>query len=192
MLHRRAPRWYAHPIMLHFASDALDRWRVGTASTPGGPLAVAWSGDVVVAASFEGLPAVLFGRSLTGSALPGWLAQLARLAYREGLAETPWTLLDPGTTPLQQAALSAAARIPAGALASYGDVAQAIGRPRAARAVGQAMSRSPADLFIPTHRVVRHDGRPASCQLTGAGARLRQWEAEHAGTQTLARLATRG
>jgi O-6-methylguanine DNA methyltransferase len=166
--------------MLQFAREALDPWHLGAAPTPVGPLAVAWSAEVVVAASFDGLPVVLLGRPLTAATLPSWLEQIATQAYREGLAETPWTLLDPGTTSLQQAALAAAARIPAGTLASYGDVAQAIGRPRAARAVGQAMSRSPAALLIPTHRVVRHNGQPAAGQEGGVGERLRQWEAEHA------------
>ena len=175
-----APKWYAHVNMLQFAREALDPWHLGTVSTPVGPLAVAWAANVVVAASFNGLPPILFGRALTSVAPPDWLAQLTSQAYGHGLADRPWTLLDPGLTALQQAALAAAVRIPAGALASYGDVALASGRPRAARAVGQAMSRSPADLLIPTHRVVRHNGQPAACQQGGVGERLRQWEAEHA------------
>lgn len=167
--------------MLQFSRDTREPWHLSIVATPVGPLAVAWSADAaVVAASFDGLPAILFGRALNPTPVPDWLAQLANQAHRQGLAKTPWTLLDPGLTPLQQAALAAAARIPAGALASYGDLAAEVGRPRAARAVGQAMSRSPADLFIPTHRVVRHTGQPAACQRGGVGERLRQWEAEHA------------
>lgn len=178
--------------MLQFANQAPEPWHLGTVSTPVGPLAVAWAAEhVVVAASFAGLPAILFGRALNPVAPPDWLAELTRHAYGHGLAEIPWTLLDPGLTALQQAALAAAARIPAGALASYGDVAQAIGRPRAARAVGQAMSRSPADLLIPTHRVVRHNGHAAACQAGGVGERLRQWEAEHAVELTAAAIPRR-
>ena len=166
--------------MLQFSPDTREPWQFSTVATPVGPLAVAWSADVVVAASFAGLPAILFGRALNPAVLPNWLAQLADRACRRGSAEIRWMLLDPGLTLLQQGALTAAAGIPAGALASYGDLAREVGRPRAARAVGLAMSRSPADLFIPTHRVVRHNGLPAAGQKGGVGERLRQWEAEHA------------
>ena len=177
--------------MLQFSPDTREPWHLSTVATPVGPLAVAWSADVVVAASFEGLPNMLFGRALNPAVLPDWLAQLADRACRRGLAETRWTLLDPGLTLLQQGALAAAARIPAGARASYGDLAREVGRPRAARAVGLAMSRSPADLFIPTHRVVRHNGQPAAGQQGGAGERLRQWEATHAVPATRVPTASR-
>ncbi len=177
--------------MLQLSHDTREPWHSSSVATPVGPLAVAWFADVVVAAAFDGLPATLFGRVLTTEVPPTWLVGMVDEACQRGLVETRWTLLDPGLTPLQQAALAAAARIPAGALASYGDVAQAIGRPRAARAVGQAMSRSPADLFIPTHRVVRHNGQPAAGQLGGVGDRLRRWEAEHVGQHTPVIIPTR-
>ena len=41
---------------------------------------------------------------------------------------------------------------------SYGDVARAVDRPFAARAVGQAMSKNPLPLFVPCHRVIAADG----------------------------------
>ncbi len=47
-------------------------------------------------------------------------------------------------------------RIPRGRVATYGQLAALLGRPRAARAVGQAMRRCPADL--PWHRVVNVQG----------------------------------
>ncbi|HZE99284.1 MAG TPA: methylated-DNA--[protein]-cysteine S-methyltransferase [Planctomycetota bacterium] len=49
-------------------------------------------------------------------------------------------------------------RIPAGETRSYGEVADAAGRPGAARAVGNAMSKNPICLFIPCHRVVASTG----------------------------------
>jgi len=45
-----------------------------------------------------------------------------------------------------------------GETASYGEVARRIGRPRAARAVGGAVSRNPVGLLVPCHRVVAGDG----------------------------------
>ena len=61
-------------------------------------------------------------------------------------------------TPFEQAALRAAARIPVGEVRSYSWVASQIGRPRAARAVGQVMARNPLPLLFPCHRVVDASG----------------------------------
>ena len=49
-------------------------------------------------------------------------------------------------------------RIPAGALATYGDVAAAVGQPRAARAVGAAIGRNPVSWLVPCHRVILANG----------------------------------
>ena len=50
-------------------------------------------------------------------------------------------------------------RIPSGALAGYGDVAVAIGRPTAARAVAAAIAANPMAVLIPCHRVIRQSGQ---------------------------------
>lgn len=67
------------------------------------------------------------------------------------------------------------ARVPAGRVTTYGDIALALGWPRHARMVGQAMARCPNDL--PAHRVVTHSGAVArACKGTpieGHIARLR-------------------
>ena len=62
--------------------------------------------------------------------------------------------------------LSAVGRIPAGRVATYGDVAAAAGRPRAARAVGNIMRECTAR-DVPCHRVIAAGG-----QLGGYGGRL--------------------
>ncbi|GAC1422021.1 MAG: hypothetical protein NVSMB5_15400 [Candidatus Velthaea sp.] len=61
-------------------------------------------------------------------------------------------------TPFEQAALRAAAQIPAGEVRSYGWVATQMGAPNAARAVGRVMARNPVPLLYPCHRVVDSSG----------------------------------
>ena len=51
---------------------------------------------------------------------------------------------------------AAVRRIPRGRVATYGQIARMIGRPRAARVVGYALSAAPAD--VPCHRVVSRQG----------------------------------
>jgi methylated-DNA-[protein]-cysteine S-methyltransferase len=55
------------------------------------------------------------------------------------------------------AVLEACRRIPRGQTRSYSWVASQIGKPRAARAVGQALARNPLPIIVPCHRVVRAD-----------------------------------
>ena len=50
-------------------------------------------------------------------------------------------------------------RIPAGRVATYGTLAEAMGNPGAARAVGRAMAMNPYAPDVPCHRVVASDGR---------------------------------
>ena len=50
-------------------------------------------------------------------------------------------------------------RIPRGRVATYRDIARAIGRPRAYRAVGNALNKNPHAPAVPCHRVVASDGR---------------------------------
>lgn len=70
-------------------------------------------------------------------------------------------------TAFQHAVWDALMEIPCGATASYGEVAKAIGRPGAARAVGLANSVNPIALIVPCHRVIGADG-----SLTGYGGGL--------------------
>jgi methylated-DNA-[protein]-cysteine S-methyltransferase len=50
------------------------------------------------------------------------------------------------------------ARIPKGKLTTYGDIAMALGTPRAARAVGNALNKNPYAPAVPCHRVVGSTG----------------------------------
>ena len=49
-------------------------------------------------------------------------------------------------------------RIPRGRVATYGQIAMLLGRPRAARAVGTALARNPFAPTVPCHRIIRADG----------------------------------
>jgi methylated-DNA-[protein]-cysteine S-methyltransferase len=69
--------------------------------------------------------------------------------------------------PFHRRLLLAARRIPYGEVRTYGWLAKQTGRPRAARAAGQAMAANPLPLVIPCHRVVGAGGA-----LTGFGGGL--------------------
>ena len=73
--------------------------------------------------------------------------------------------LAPAGTPFQREVWSALRAIPYGQTRSYKDIAAAVGRPAACRAVGMANNRNPLPIVVPCHRVVG-----ASGALTGYAA----------------------
>lgn len=75
--------------------------------------------------------------------------------------------LAPRGTEFQQRVWSELRRIPCGETRTYGEIARAIGEPRACRAVGMANNRNPIAILIPCHRVIGRDG-----SLTGYAAGL--------------------
>ncbi len=62
-------------------------------------------------------------------------------------------------TPFQKKVLEVVKTIPYGETKSYKWVAERMGNPRAARAIGQALKRNPYPEIIPCHRVIRSDGK---------------------------------
>lgn len=66
--------------------------------------------------------------------------------------------LDLRGTPFQRAVWDALLEIPYGESRSYADVARAVGRPKAQRAVGSANNANPVALIVPCHRVIAADG----------------------------------
>lgn len=66
--------------------------------------------------------------------------------------------IDIGGTQFQRKVWSALMEIPYGETRSYNEVAEAIGQPKAYRAVANACAANPVGLIIPCHRVVRKDG----------------------------------
>jgi O-6-methylguanine DNA methyltransferase len=67
--------------------------------------------------------------------------------------------IDKYGTEFQRAVWRALLRIPEGRVTSYGEIARAIGRPGAVRAVGSAVGKNPFAPGVPCHRVVPADGR---------------------------------
>jgi AraC family transcriptional regulator of adaptative response/methylated-DNA-[protein]-cysteine methyltransferase len=65
--------------------------------------------------------------------------------------------IDIQATAFQSQVWQALREIPCGETRSYSDIAKAIGRPKAVRAVGRACASNPVALVIPCHRVIRED-----------------------------------
>ena len=84
------------------------------------------------------------------------------MAQVVGFVETPAAgldlPLDVRGTAFQQRVWQALRAIPAGATASYTDIAKRIGAPKAVRGVAQACAANPIAVAVPCHRVVRSDG----------------------------------
>lgn len=101
-------------------------------------------------------------------------AQLAE--YFAGRRTTFDLPLAPTGSAWEQAAWRHLRTIPPGTTASYGDMAAALGRPGAARAVGRANGLNFIAIIIPCHRVIAADGK-----LTGYGGGLwrKQWLLDH-------------
>ena len=139
---------------------------VATVESPIGKLFVGFRHTGITAIALdrgEGEEAVLarlqrrLGRGLIPSLVPQWVRDTVEAffrTHRPDLDKVDITEL----TPFEQSALRAAATIPPGEVRSYGWVAEAIGQPTAARAVGRAMARNPVPLLYPCHRVVDATG----------------------------------
>ena len=90
--------------------------------------------------------------------------------------------LAPEGTAFQRQVWEALTRIPYGAVVSYKAIAEAVGRPKAVRAVGGANGKNPIPIVVPCHRVIGSNGT-----LTGFGggletkSRLIELEKRHCG-----------
>ena len=129
-------------------------------------------GDLVLAGDDAGLRRILFAAdpvpadwTLDPALLPAARQQMAE--YFAGTRRGFDLPLAPAGTPFQQRVWRALLEIPYGGTASYGALAQRIGSPGAARAVGLANNRNPLPIIIPCHRVIGADG-----SLTGYGGGL--------------------
>jgi O-6-methylguanine DNA methyltransferase len=122
----------------------------------------------------------------SGRGLAGWLRRVAPDArcvegfapnrqairelqeYLEGKRTEFELALDLRGTPFQLEVWSALREIPYGETRSYAEIARAVGRPHAVRAVGAANGANPLAIVVPCHRVIASDGH-----LGGYGGGLR-------------------
>jgi O-6-methylguanine DNA methyltransferase len=87
--------------------------------------------------------------------------------------KTPITLIG---TPFQQAVWAAVQEIPYGQTRSYADIARAIGKPKAVRAVGTAIGANPVWIIVPCHRVIQSNGGLGGY---AGGIERKKWLLEH-------------
>ena len=73
-------------------------------------------------------------------------------------SSSDWTAYAADVTPFQRKVYAAVRKIPRGQTRSYQWVAQQIGQPNAARAVGQALNKNRRIDLVPCHRVIASDG----------------------------------
>lgn len=127
--------------------------RYESIDTPAGPVSFATDGERVVR--------VVLGRAESGEGRASPLDREVRRQLREYFAgrrrefDLP---VAPDRPPFARAVLAEVAGIPFGKTLSYGEVAAAVGKPLAARAVGQAVGSNPLPLLIPCHRVLAANG----------------------------------
>lgn len=79
--------------------------------------------------------------------------------YLEGKRDHFDLPLDLRATPFQLRVYEALAQVPFGEVRTYTEIAEAIGQPRAVRAVGTANGANPVSLVIPCHRIVAAGGK---------------------------------
>jgi methylated-DNA-[protein]-cysteine S-methyltransferase len=150
---------------------------LGYASTPLGRVRVVTSGQDLVGLCFDGgertprTSGLADGRS---DALRAVRTQLGE--YFTGSRRTFDLPLRLEGTPFQLEVWAALLDLPLGTVATYGEIARQLGRPRAARAVGAANGRNPISIVVPCHRLVGAAG-----DLTGYGGGLerKRWLLAH-------------
>ncbi len=136
------------------AASPLDRLLVG--ATMRGVCALYLGDDdgALEAALSAEYPAAHIARDDAGLGL--WVE--AVLAHLEGRAPHLSLPLDVRATAFQRQVWEALRAIPYGETRSYSDIARAIGRPTAVRAVARACATNRVSVVVPCHRVVREDG----------------------------------
>lgn len=159
--------------------DLFLRWEAmapGVYASGGAGLAIAWGvfdspfGELLAAGTKHGLCGLGFS-AVQGRAavLDDFRARWPAASFREdGAALAPWVeaaLARRGEVrlaamggPFHLKVWEALLAIPEGHVTTYSDIAQAIGHPRAARAVGSAVGANPVSWLIPCHRVLRREG----------------------------------
>jgi methylated-DNA-[protein]-cysteine S-methyltransferase len=134
--------------------------------SPIGPLFLAASDRGVCRISFEPDPeqhlellARTFGPRVLRSSAPVETARRELDEYFAGRRQAFEVTTDVrAAAPFAQRVLAELARVPFGETTTYGALAQKVGAPRAARAVGTVMNRNTLPIVLPCHRVVGSNG----------------------------------
>lgn len=137
-------------------------------SSPVGRLLLSGGANALRGISFQGgsrAAALAAGWKLDREPFRDAIAQLE--AYFAGERREFELALAPEGTPFQREVWAMLRGIPYGETVSYGELAERLARPGAARAVGAANGRNPIPIVIPCHRVVGANG-----SLTGFGGGL--------------------
>jgi AraC family transcriptional regulator of adaptative response/methylated-DNA-[protein]-cysteine methyltransferase len=135
------------------------------------------SGKVLVGATERGVSAVYLGDSETkllgelreeypraeiapaAESYGKWVTEIVgRIEGRAADLEVP---LDLQATAFQRRVWQELQRIPRGTTRTYSQVARAMGKPKAVRAVARACATNPVSIVVPCHRVIREDGKLA-------------------------------
>ncbi|MEU9099751.1 methylated-DNA--[protein]-cysteine S-methyltransferase [Streptomyces sp. NPDC048361] len=137
--------------------------------SPYGPLTLVATDGVLSRLSMENQrhrpPQETFGERADDGPFPEVIHQLE--AYFAGELTTFELDLKMAGTPFQQRVWHQLQQIPYGQTRSYGELAEALGSPKASRAVGLANGRNPVGIIVPCHRVIGANG-----SLTGYGGGL--------------------
>jgi AraC family transcriptional regulator of adaptative response/methylated-DNA-[protein]-cysteine methyltransferase len=161
------------------------RIRFGTARSPFGRVLLAATERGLCAVSLadtdaqaeaalrEEFPEAALERA--GAEIDDWMGALVR--HLEGKQPRLDLPLDVQASAFRWRVYKALRQIPYGETRSYGEVAKALGRPTAARAVARACATNPVALVVPCHRVVRGDGEPGGYRW-GAERKARLLEQE--------------
>jgi methylated-DNA-[protein]-cysteine S-methyltransferase len=141
-----------------------------TLPSPVGRLTLVGAGDTLVGLYFDDDPHAASARA--GAIRDERRLRAATTELEEYFAGTRTTFdlpLAPVGSAFQKKVWDALRRIPFGETASYGQIARAIGKPAASRAIGAANHRNPIAIIVPCHRVIGADG-----SMTGYGGGLRR------------------
>lgn len=144
-------------MSIHYTILASPLGRLLFAATARGVCAVSFgdSDDELLAFLFAEYPAAELSRR--DVLLGEWVGGL--MGYLDGAGPAPELPLDVQTTAFQSRVWEELRKIPYGRTRTYGEIAKALGRPSAARAVARACKANPVAVVTPCHRVVREDGR---------------------------------
>jgi len=107
---------------------------------------------------------------------PAGVLSRLRAYFAGNLAATDTIAVDLGGTEFQSRVWSKLREIPCGRTLSYGDLAAAIGAPKAVRAVGAANGANPASIVVPCHRVIGSHGGLVGY---GGGIERKRWLLKH-------------